>query len=78
MIDTVVSVMAEYVEIGNELDLDGDEYCDNEYAIYEYAKVLDIHDWYRYGDPWITLTTSQGKFDIPAGHTFKVRMTRYE
>ena len=74
MIDTTKERYAEDVEDGDELDLDGDEYGDNEKAMFGYAKVLRRKDSYLDGDPCVLLTTSQGTFTVPAGHLMKVRV----
>lgn len=73
MIFTVKNVYVEELEVGNELDLDGDEYGDNEFAIFNYAKVLDLDDVYIDGDPWVYVRTSQGSFQMPSGHKVKVK-----
>lgn len=75
-IDTVKRVMAEDIEEDDEIDLDGDEYGDNEDAAYNYATVSRItHCWDGVtGDPLVTLHTSQGTFDFPAGHYLKVKI----
>lgn len=74
MIGTCKDHYAEDIEVGNELDLDGDEYGDNEDAIYGYAVVENRKDVYVSGDPWVILTTSQGVFHMPAGHLVKVKI----
>lgn len=74
MISTVKSVIAEDLEIFSELNLDGDEYADNERALYGYALLLEIREWYSEGAPWVTLKTTQGSFDMPAGHAVKVKV----
>ncbi len=72
-VDTCKERYAEDIEIGDELDLDGDEYGDNESAIYGYALVMHRKDFYSAGDPWVVLNTSQGVFEFPAGHVLKVK-----
>jgi len=69
-------VLAEDIEPDFELDLDGDEYGDNEFAIFGYAVVLRRTEWYdaNTGEPWVTLYTSQGDFEMPAGHAVKVKV----
>lgn len=74
MIDTCKHVYAEDVEVGDELDLDGDEYGDNELAMFSFAKVDNKQDVYRNGDPWVVITTPQGRFEAPAGHRMKVKI----
>lgn len=74
MIFTVKPVYVEDIEDGDELDLDGDEYGDNEYAMFGYAKVENKLDFYRDGDPWVVVSTSQGSFEMPAGHQVKVKV----
>lgn len=75
-IDTVRRIVAEDVEEDDELDLYGDEYGDNENAIYNYALVTKVTPCWdgQSGEPLITLTTSQGVFDFPAGHYLKVKV----
>lgn len=74
MIDTTKSRYAEDVEVGDELDLDGDEYGDNEKAVYGYALVHRRKDSYISGEPCVLLITSQGTFTVPAGHKMKVKV----
>jgi hypothetical protein len=68
--------LAEDLEIGDELDLDGDEYGDNENAIFGYATVKGMLWWHNYDteSPWVTVNTTQGEFDMPAGHTVKIKI----
>jgi hypothetical protein len=75
-IDTTKTILAEDVEAGFELDLDGDEYGDNELAVYGYATVERRSDWWdgQSGEPMVTLYTTQGEFEMPAGHTVKIRV----
>jgi hypothetical protein len=75
MIDTTKYRYAEDLHVGDELDLDGDEYGDNENAIFGYAKVLRLKDSYTKGEPCILLVTTQGIFTVPAGHRMKVRVS---
>lgn len=74
MIDTCKDKYAEDIEVGDELDLDGDEYGDNERAIYSYAVVLQRSDSYENKEPYVKLVTSQGEFTMPAGHFVKVKV----
>jgi hypothetical protein len=74
MLNTCKTIYAEDIEVDDELDLDGDEYGDNEYAIFNFAKVATKLDTYKHGEPWIILGTSQGSFEMPAGHTVKVKV----
>lgn len=74
--DLCKNTWAEDIEIGDELNLDGDEYGDNEQAIFGYAVVERKTEWWdgSTGFPWITLTTSQGEFEVPSSHVFKVKI----
>lgn len=74
--DICKKVLAEDVNIGDELDFDGDEYGDNEFAVFGYAKVVGILWWHNYDEeePWVTLNTTQGEFEMPAGHRVKVKV----
>jgi hypothetical protein len=74
MISTCRDKYAEDIEVGDQLDLDGDEYADNEQAIYSYAVVLQRSDFYQNKEPYVKLTTSQGEFAMPAGHVVKVKV----
>lgn len=75
MIDLVKEISAREIEVDDELDLDGDEYGDNEKAINGYALVLAYAEWYDDdNDPWVTIETTQGSFDMPAGHLVKVKV----
>lgn len=74
MIDTTKERYAEDIEVGDELDLDGDEYGDNENAMFGYAEVHRRKDSYIGGDPCVLLITSQGTFTVPAGHLMKVKV----
>ncbi len=77
MVDTTKETYAEDIEAGDELDFDNDEYADNEQAMFSFALVLAKHEWYDPGtkDPWVSLETSQGVFDMPAGHLVKLKVT---
>jgi hypothetical protein len=75
MIATCKERYAEDVQVGDALDLDGDEYGDNENAVFDYAVVTDMQDFYKNREPWITFVTSQITFSAPAGHLVKVRVT---
>lgn len=74
MIDTTKKRYAEDLDIGDELDLDGDEYGDNENATFGYAQLLRRKDSYIDGEPCVLLITSQGTFTVPAGHQMKVKV----
>jgi hypothetical protein len=74
MVDSIKRRYAEDIEVGDELDLDGDEYGDNEDAIFGYAVVNCRTDSYVGRDPWVELETSQGIFRTPAGHKLKVKV----
>jgi hypothetical protein len=75
MIDTCRPRYAEDVNVQDKLDLDGDEYCDNDKAIYDYATVINRTDYYSQGKSWVSLITSQGVFEVPAGHKLKVKVS---
>lgn len=71
-IDTTRNVRAIRIEVGDQLDLDGDEYGDNEMAIFTFAEVSEVTDYRdEDGDLWVTLNTSQGEYNFPAGHWIK-------
>lgn len=74
-IDTTKPVVAEEVETGDELDFDGDDYADNEMSIFGFAAVNNISHWWdgESGSPMVTLYTSQGDFEMPAGHFVKLK-----
>lgn len=75
MIDLVKEIAAREVEVDDELDLDGDEYGDNEKAASDYASVLKYAEWYDDDNyPWVTVATTQGNFDMPAGHLVRVKV----
>jgi hypothetical protein len=75
VVDLCKDRFAEYIEPGDELDFDDDEYADNENASYSFAVVSSVRQWYDAAkDPWITLVTSQGSFDMPAGHYVKIKV----
>jgi hypothetical protein len=75
MIDLVKEIAADEIDVDDELDLDGDEYGDNEQAISGYALVTKRTEWYDDENyPWVTVVTSQGEFDMPAGHLVKVKV----
>jgi hypothetical protein len=75
-IDTVRRIVAEDVGEDDELDLDGDEYGDNELAVYAYATVMKVTPYWdgESDEPMVVLTTSQGVFNFPAGHYLKVKI----
>ncbi len=74
-VDMVKEIRACEVEVSDELDFDGDEYGDNELAMYGYATVNDVIEYYDNDNyPWVVLNTSQGEFEMPAGHLVKLRI----
>lgn len=74
-IDLVKEVYAAEIEIDDELDLDGDEYGDNEQAMFAYAVVQKRTSWFdEDGYLWITFETSQGNFDVPENHLLKLKV----
>lgn len=76
MISTTKSIYAEEVDTHDQLDFDGDEYADNDQALYGYAVVERKTEWYdgQTGFPWVSLYTTQGIFDMPAGHLVKLKL----
>lgn len=64
------SVYAEDVEAGDELDFSMDDFCYNDLADQSYALLERKTDWWsgENGEPWVTLHTDQGTFDMPADH----------
>lgn len=67
-------VMAAHIEPDDELDLDGDDYGDNELAQSSYARVFSFEDAIDDdGDLIVILTTSQINFSCPANHYLKVK-----
>lgn len=75
-IDLCREVFADVIDDGDELDFEDDEYADNENAMYGFAKVEHKTEWYdgETGHPWVTLYTSQGRFEMPAGHLVKLKV----
>lgn len=74
-VDTVRPKAAEYVEIDDEIDLDGDAYGDNPQASQDYALVEDIEEgWDDDDNPVIVLYTSQGVFSCPSWHKLRVKV----
>jgi hypothetical protein len=75
-IDMVRSVYAEDVEPGDQLDFAEDEYGWNENADQAYATVNRCTEWYdgTTGEPWVTLYTSQGDYEMPASHFVKKKV----
>lgn len=74
-IDLCKDLVAEDIDIDDEIDLDEDEYGDNPQAMSKFALVLQRKDWYDSENyPWVTLRTDQGSFDFPAGHLIKVKV----
>lgn len=75
-IDMVTSVFAEFVEASDELDFADDEYGYNDLADFAYAKVERCTQWYDgiTGEPWVTLHTNQGSYEMPAEHKVKKRI----
>lgn len=74
MISTSRDRYVEDLRIGDEVDLDGDEYGDNDNAIYNYAIITDLEDIYSDRQPWVRVSTSQGEFEMPAGHIIRVKV----
>ncbi len=75
-IDLCREVAADEIDEGDELDLEDDEYGDNSQAMYGFATVLRKSEWYDEDSfPWVTLKTSQGEFDMPAGHLVKLKVS---
>jgi hypothetical protein len=72
----VKPVYAEDVEPDTELDFAEDEYGWNDKADQAYAVVLRRTEWYdgATGEPWVTLHTDQGSFDMPASHLVKMKV----
>lgn len=74
-IDLCKEVYPSQIEQGDELDFDGDEYCDNESAVYDFAKVFDVRESVDSdGDLVVTLSTSQGTYDVPGNHLVKLKI----
>jgi hypothetical protein len=74
-IDICREVFVREVEIDDEIDLEDDEYGDNEQAVYGFAKVMDAVDWRNdEGDLMVTLKTTQGTYDFPVGHLIKLKV----
>lgn len=74
-IDLRVSVNAVELEVDDEIDLENDELCHNEDAVYGYAHIFDIKEWYDSDDQLcLTITTSQGIYDVPAYHIMWLRV----
>jgi hypothetical protein len=74
MITLTRKVVAENIQEGDEVDLDGDEYGDNEKAPSAYALVDSVTEWYADGYPWVTLHTDQGSYEMPAGHIVRLKV----
>jgi hypothetical protein len=70
MIYLTKSAYAEDVEPGDQLDFSLDEFCYNDLADESYATLERKTDWWSGddGQPWCTLFTDQGTFDVPADH----------
>lgn len=75
-IDTVRNVFAEDVEPSDELDFAEDEYGYNDLADFAYATVERRTEWYdgKTGEPWVTLHTDQGSYEMPAAHLVKKKV----
>jgi len=78
-VDTCKPVYADNIEPDDEIDLDGDEYAedlDPAVAMSGYALVERKTEWYdaATGFPWVTLWTTQGNFEMPAGHLVKLKV----
>lgn len=69
-VDTCKRIYAEDIEVGDQLDFSMDEYGYNDAAEAAYASVERKTDWWagETGEPWVTLYTDQGRFDMPADH----------
>lgn len=69
-VDMCKSTYAEDVEPGDELDFSMDELCYSDAAEQAYATIERKTDWWdgTTGEPWVTLFTTQGQFDVPADH----------
>lgn len=75
-VDLRVSVNAVELEIGDEVDLENDELCHNEEAMYAHALIFDIKEWYDSDEQLcLTIATSQGIYDVPAYHVMWLRVT---
>lgn len=72
-VDMCKTIYAEDIEPGDQLDLSMDELCYSASAEAEYAEVERKTDWWNgeSGEPWCTLYTSQGRFEVPADHRVK-------
>ena len=74
-IDLCREVVADEIEVDDEIDLDGDEYGDNSLAMSAFAVVKHRVEWYDADNyPWVTFRTTQGEFDMPAGHLVKLKV----
>jgi len=75
-IDLVKSIFAEDVDPSDELDFSDDEYCYNDLADFAFATVQRRTEWYdgATGEPWITLHTDQGSYEMPADHLVKKKI----
>lgn len=76
MIDLTTTIYAEDVEPGAELDFSQDELCYNDDADEQYATVNRKTDWWDAvnGEPWCTLFTTQGDFEVPADHRVRIKV----
>lgn len=72
-VDLCKDTFAEWVEPGDQLDFAQDEWGYNDAADAGYATVDRKTDWWdgETGDPWITIYSDQGTFDMPADHVVK-------
>lgn len=75
-VDTCRSTFAEDIEVGDLLDFSMDELCYNDYAECNYAEVKNKTDWWdaASGEPWCTLYTDQGVFEVPADHKVMLKV----
>jgi hypothetical protein len=76
MIDLTKTAYAEDIEPDDELDFSQDELCYTDAADQNYATVERKTDWWdgSTGEPWCTLHTNQGSFDVPADHRVRMRV----
>lgn len=75
MISTTRQISVIDVEVDDELDLVDDEYGDNDLAMSEYARVLEINeveDDESY--PEVVIITTQGSFACPLNHFVKIKV----
>ncbi len=74
-IDICREIHADEIEVGDEVDFEDNEYAETAESIYGFATVNSVVEWYDDESyPWVTLHTSQGSFDMPAGTLVKLRV----